>query len=310
MKTALITGITGQDGSYLAEFLLKKGYEVAGTYHNKITTKFPEQVKLYPLDILDKDNLKKVFEEFEPRVIFHLAAISNVKFSMENPELTHKVNVEGTKNIIQVAENMDKSPAILIIGSANQYGIPEFLPITEEHPLDALNPYAESKIQCEILAQESVKKGFRIIIVRSFNHIGPRQTEDFVVSSFAKQIVEIEKGKNSVIKVGNLDAKRDFTDVRDIVKAYILAVEKADSGEPYNICSGNAYEIKEILDKLLELSKIKIKIEQDPSRMRKSDIPILLGTNKKFFAKTGWLPLIDIDTSLKDILEHWRKTIK
>ncbi len=305
---ALVTGAEGFVGPYLIEELLNKDYDVIATHRDKIS-KLPDEVIIEKLDILDKERLKEIFEQHSPDWIFHLAAISNVGFSIKNPEITMNVNVEGTKNILDMAEEMERPPAVLIIGSAQEYGTPKFIPITEEHPLNPTSPYAESKIKCEKLARERAKRGYNTVVVRSFNHIGPGQLDSFVASSFAKQVAEIEKGKRDSIKVGNLEAERDFTDVRDIVRAYVSAIEKCEPGEPYNVCSGNGYKIQWILDKLIELSDVKVKVERDPSRMRPSDIPVLIGSNKKFFAVTNWLPKINIEESLKDILDYWRKNI-
>ncbi|MBN2422259.1 GDP-mannose 4,6-dehydratase [Candidatus Woesearchaeota archaeon] len=304
---ALITGAEGFVGYYLIKELLSQGYDVTGTNIGEI----PENTKklgiaFFKLDILDRNSVKKTFNKLQPDAVFHLAAISSVKFSMDNPELTMKVNVEGTKNILEAAFGLKNNSKVLVIGSANEYGIPESVPITEKHKLNPLSPYAESKVECEKLAKKYAEKGLNAIIVRSFNHIGPGQSEQFVCSAFAKQIADIEKGNEPVIKVGNLSAKRDFTDVRDVVKAYALAVKKCDSGSPYNICSGKAFSIQEILESLLRLSKVKVEIKKDPLRMRKSDIPVLLGDNSRFSGKTGWLPEIPIEQSLKDILEFWR----
>ncbi|NTV23383.1 MAG: NAD-dependent epimerase/dehydratase family protein [Nanoarchaeota archaeon] len=189
---------------------------------------------------------------------------------------------------------------------AEEYGIPLGVPIPEDHPLKPVSPYAKSKMLAEQLGKESAKRGFRVLLLRPFNHIGPGQSPDFAVSAFASQIAKIEKAGKPIIEVGNLESKRDFTDVRDVVRAYVTAFEKGDSGEPYNICSGTAYEMKEILEKLLAMSKKKVEIKKDPARMRSSDIPILLGDNRKFFRKTGWRPMIPIDDSLHSVLEYWR----
>ncbi len=294
---ALITGVEGFVGSHLAKELKSKGYEVAGTYLNECTL----NIKKYHVDILEPREIEKCLVDYKPHLIFHLAAISNVKLSMEKPELTFRVNVEGTKNILERTK-----AKVLLIGSATEYGIPKKLPITEDHPLNPGTPYAKSKVECEKLA----KKYPGVFVVRSFNHIGPGQTEDFVASAFAKQIVEIENGEKDTIKVGNLEAKRDFTDVRDIVRAYVLAMERGRPHTPYNICSGTAISIKELLDRLLSLSTAEVKIEKDPQRMRPSDIPILLGDNTRFCSATGWKPEIPLGSTLNDIMKYWRAKYK
>jgi GDP-4-dehydro-6-deoxy-D-mannose reductase len=304
---ALVTGSEGFVGPYLVKELLGKGHSVIATYKEKPGNIY--NARYVQMDILDEKQVMSVFEKEDPHMVFHLAGISDVKFSIDNPEITLKVNVEGTKNIITAAEEMERSPSVLLIGSAEEYGVPQYVPVDEEHPLDPLTPYATSKVLAEKLGRESAKRGFRVIISRSFNHIGPGQTENFVTAAFAKQIAQIEKSGKKELFVGNLESKRDFTDVRDIVRGYVLALEKCETGEAYNLCSGKAYVISEILDKLLALSKVKIEVKQDPKRMRKSDVPEFVGDYRKFFKKTGWKPLIDIETSLADILNYWRKNV-
>ncbi|MBA7599651.1 GDP-6-deoxy-D-mannose reductase [subsurface metagenome] len=185
------------------------------------------------------------------------------------------------------------------------------LPISEEQPLRPISPYAASKAAADLIGYQYYQSyKLNIIRTRVFNHIGPRQRETFVCASFAKQIAEIEKRlKEPVIHVGNLDAKRDFSNVRDIVKAYWLVTEYCDPGEVYNICSGKSYSIKEVLDILLSYAKVKIAIKQDPARMRASDVPILVGDSTKFRKQTGWKPEITFEKTLKDTLDYWRKRV-
>ena len=297
---ALVTGADGFVAPYLIKELISKKYDVVGTYLTHMNSKL-SSVPLIKLDVLDKINLKKVIDEHSPDIIFHLAAISNVKFSIDNPKLTMQINVEGTKNILEYSKKIK----IVLIGSAEEYGPPVFLPITETHPLNPKNPYAVSKVLCELEGISYAINGGKVVLLRSFNHIGPGQSDSFVVSSFAKQISEIKKGLRKDIKVGNLSAKRDFTDVRDVVKAYVLASESCDYGVPYNVCSENSFEIKKILDKLIELSGVKVKIVEDPSRMRPSDIPILIGSYSLLNKKTEWSPKIKLEQSLKDIYDSF-----
>lgn len=304
---ALVTGADGFVGPHLVKELISNGYEVVATHKSKTSLKFPGAVQQYSLDILDRKNVEEICLKARPDAVFHLAGISDVKFSIANPDMTMKVNVDGTKNITEAAEQINAT--VLFVGSAEEYGIPKFVPISEEHPLIPVTPYAKSKVAAEKLAIESAEKGNKIVIVRSFNHTGPGQSGNFVCSAFAKSIAEIEKGKEPIMLVGNLDSKRDFTDVRDIVKAYALAIRKCKYGVPYNICSGKPYQIRELLEKLLKLSNVEIEVKIDKSRMRKSDIPILLGDNGKFCAQTGWKTTIKIEKTLADILGYWRKSI-
>jgi len=314
---ALITGISGFAGSYLTEFLLDKGYEVYGTFYDKSTfsnlSGFIDRIKLYQCDIKNYDTLKTITGDVRPEEIYHLAAISFVPTSLKDPKLTFDTNLYGTLNLYQAVIEQKINPKILFVGSADEYGIvnEDDLSIKEEYPLRPMNPYSISKASADFLSYAYFKNyGLNIVRVRPFNHIGPRQSPDFVCSSFAKQIAEIEKGlKEPMIKVGNLEAKRDFTDVRDIVRAYWLAIQKGETGEIYNICSERTVQIKELLNKLLELSSKKIEIMKDSQRMRPSDTPILLGDSTKFRKKSGWKPEILLAKTLKDILEYWRKIL-
>jgi len=301
----LVTGAEGFVGKYLIYHLLEEGFDVVATYRDK--KDFPG-IKSYEMNILDKEKVTEIITEEKPKYIFHLAAISNVKFSFEYPAITSKVNVEGTRNILEAAKKAGNLPSVLIIGSANEYGIPKKIPLEEDSPLNPDNPYAVSKVEAEKLALEYADK-IRVLRTRSFNHIGPGQSEDFVVSSFARQIVKIERGKKPVLYVGNLEAKRDFTDVRDVVKAYSLILDKAENREVFNVCSGKVYSIQEILDKLLKMTDEKIEVKKDKERMRPSDIPILQGSYDKLKEETGWKPEIPIEKSLRDTLDYWRKNL-
>ena len=325
---SLITGIAGFVGPHLAEHLLNNKHEVFGV---DITKKKIENVISYQTDILDRESLFSVMRKIKPDYVFHLAAQSSVEKSFSQPEFTKKVNVDGTKNLLDSILSAGIKPTILTVSSAQIYGFPKQLPITEQHPLNPQSPYAKSRLEQEKLVLEYSKErndisnrgglfsimneimpNMKVVIARSFNHTGPGQSEEFVCSDFAKQIVEIEKGlKEPLIKVGNLEAKRDFTDVRDIVRGYLLALEKGKRGECYNLCSGKAYSIEEILQMLIKESECKdIKVEKDPQKMRAGDIAILLGDYSKFCKQTGWKPEIPLEQTLNDILEYWRKQIK
>jgi len=217
-------------------------------------------------------------------------------------------------NVFEAVRAVNINPVIQIAGSSEEYGLvlPDELPIKETNPLRPLSPYAVSKVGQDFLGYQYYKSyNMNIIRTRAFNHTGPRRGEVFASSNFAKQIVEIEKNKREpVVFVGNLDARRDFTDVRDVVRAYWLATEKCLPGEVYNISSGKALSIKEMLDLLLKISKVKVEIKQDSARMRPSDVNVLLGDNTKFCKQTGWKPEIPFEQTLKDLLEYWRGKIK
>ena len=303
---AFITGVGGFVGPYLARHLVKNGFEVFGIDRkgSKIEAYVVEKC-----DVTDYNSLFKIVNRAKPDCIFHLAGQSSVAKSWDEPELTQRVNVGGTKNLFQAVAAARIKPKILLVSSAEIYGIPKKVPITEEHPVSPISPYGETKLEQERLAMEFISKSkMQIIIARSFNHTGPGQPPDFVCSNFAMQIAKIEKGKQPpVIRVGDRKVKRDFSDVRDIVSAYLLLIEKGVSGEVYNVCSGRAFTIGEILDKLLKLSNIKVKVEPDPSKMKSSVVPVLQGDNSKLVGATGWKQAISLDSTLSELLDYWRK---
>ena len=319
MKNILITGISGFAGSFLAEYLvLQNRGKISGTYLEEASLANIENVKtkvnLLKLNLTEEEKVFNVVEETKPDFIFHLAALTSPKVSFDNPFVTIQNNVKAQLNLLEAVRKLDLlNTRILIVSSAEVYGIVEKkdLPIDEDTKLMPASPYAVSKITQDFLAlQYFLSYSSRIIRVRPFNHIGPRQAPYFVVSAIAKKIAEIEKGKtDNIILVGNLDSKRDFTDVRDMVVAYSLAIEKCKLGEVYNIGSGKSYRISEILDKMLSLSKAKIKIRVDKSLLRPSDNPDLLCDRSKFTNLTGWEPKIPIDKTLKDTLDYWRNII-
>jgi GDP-4-dehydro-6-deoxy-D-mannose reductase len=307
---SLITGINGFVGQHLSELLLKKGFNVFGADIIESKKQNPK-INFIKTDITNKKQVSDMIKKSKPDYIFHLAAVSSVKTCKDNPELTQKVNLGGTENIMSACVDNNLNPKILITSSAHVYGIPKYLPIDESHPVNPVNEYGKSKLEQENTSLSFFNKNkLSVIISRSFNHIGPNQATGFVCSDFAKQIAEIEKGTTKPeIHVGDISSKRDFTDVRDIVKAYLLLIEKGKAGEIYNIGSGKGYTIKEILDRLIAKSKSKISIIADKSLFRKSDIPALIANNKKFVDLTGWKPEITLDKSLTDILNYWKSII-
>jgi len=294
---ALITGIDGFVGPYLKKHLLDNGFEVCGTDISS-----GEDVD-YEVDLLDRGAVEDLIIKIKPDFIFHLAAQSSVKLSWENPELTMKVNVEGTKNILDAVKVNVPDSRILIISSADVYGVPAKLPLREDFDLKPVSPYGKSKLEQEKVA---LSYGLNVVVSRSFTHTGPGQKPIFVCSEFAKKIAEIENGGRAVINVGDITVKRDFTDVRDIVRAYLLALQKCKFNEVYNVCSGKSYQIKQILDILLGFTDKNIEIKSDASKMRKSDIKELVGDNSKFSKITGWKPEIQLEETLKDVLDYWR----
>lgn len=316
MKKALITGITGFAGSHLAEHLLSQGMEVYGTARWRSKLDNIEHIKndihLLTADMRDGHSLEVVLEESKPDYIFHLAAQSFVPMSWRAPADTMETNLIGTIYLFEAIRKLHISPKIQVAGSSEEYGFvyPHEVPITEENPLRPLSTYGVSKVAADKLSyQYHMSYGLHIVVTRGFNHTGPRRGDVFVTSTFAKQIAEIEKGKEPVIHVGNLDAMRDFTDVRDMVKGYLLAIEKCKPGEPYNICSGKALKIQEVLDLLLSMTDKKIEVRQDPDRMRPSDVEVLQGDCSKFKKQTGWKQTIPFEKTMEDLLNYWRERV-
>lgn len=309
---ALITGINGFVGEYLSDFLISNQIDVYGTVlSEEVSIENISDNKIFKMDLLDKNEVNKIIAEIKPDYIFHLAGQSSVALSWKKPDLTINVNVIGTINLLEAVKLYSNKSRVLIIGSSDQYGIvnPEQCPISENTPMNPQSPYATSKKTQEEIAIQYFK-AFKIdtIIVRAFNHIGPKQNKGFVIADFASQIAEIEKEKKAaIIKVGNLDAKRDFTDVRDVVRAYYFVMTNGKSGEIYNVGSGITYKIKEILDKLLSLAKVSIYIEKDNDKMRPSDVPLIQCDNSKISTECGWTLQYQIDQTLIDTLNYWRR---
>lgn len=319
MKRVLITGITGFAGSHLAEHFLadRPEVEVFGTYRWRSRRENIEgiehRVKLLECELSDPVAVRQALEISRPDGIFHLAAQSFVPASWVAPIQTLHDNVAGQANLFEAVRSLKLDPAIQIACSSEEYGLvlPHEVPIKETNPLRPLSPYAVSKVTQDFLAyQYFMSYGIRAVRTRGFNHTGPRRGEVFVTSNFAKQVAAIEAGlQKPVIQVGNLDAVRDFTDVRDMVRGYVLAAEKGKPGEVYNLASGNAITIRAMLDKLIGMARVDVKVETDPARLRPSDVEVLIGDASKFRADTGWEPRIPFDQTLSDLLDYWRDRV-
>lgn len=315
----LITGITGFAGSHLADYMLANhpDVEVFGLIRWRSRMEnvlhIQDKIKLFEADLKDIVSLRKCLVEIKPDRIHHLAAQSFVPTSWTCPAETFAINAIGQINLFEAVLSLKLSPRIQIAGSSEEYGYvsADEIPMKETNPLRPLSPYAVSKVAQDLLGYQYFKSyGLRAVRTRGFNHTGPRRGEVFICSNFAKQIVEIEKKKRSpVLHVGNLGAKRDFTDVRDIVRAYWLTLEKCEDGDVYNIGTGKSYSMREILDMLLSLSSADVKVKVDPKRLRPSDVPILLSDSSKFRKLTGWEPKIPLRQSLQDLLEYWRERV-
>lgn len=310
----LITGISGFVGSHLAEALLKESCDVYGLirYRSKLDNiqHIIPKLHLEYGDIRDAHSVEYVLKKVKPDYIFHLASQSFVPQSWTAPLDTMDTNIKGTINLYEAVRKLGLNCVIHFAGSSEEYGLvrDNETPITEDNALRPLSPYGVSKVAGDKLSCQYVYSyGMKIVVTRAFNHTGARRGEQFVSSNFAKQIAEIEKGARAVIKVGNLKAERDFTDVRDMVKAYLLAVQKCQYGTPYNICSEKAITIESLLNRLLSKTNVCVKVEEDKERMRPSDVPILLGSCTLFKDATGWVRTYSLDDTLDDLLDYWRK---
>lgn len=318
----LITGITGFVGSHLAEYCLQKpGVEIFGTvfsHHLGDELKRIEHIKdkigLFECNLQNRVAVQRVLEKSKPDIIFHLAAQSFVPTSWQSPEDTLTNNIISELNIFETLRELHINPVIQIAGSSEEYGLvhENEIPIKETNQLRPLSPYGVSKVAQDTLAYQYYHSHeLKTVVTRAFNHSGPGQSSQFFIPNFAKQIAEIEKQKKEpIIYVGNLTAQRDCSDVRDMVKAYWLAAEKCNYGEPYNICSEKTWTIQSVLDMLLDMSTMKnIEVKQDPAKMRPSDVMVLLGDCSKFREKTGWKPEIPFEKTLEDTLNYWRERV-
>lgn len=310
----LITGVAGFAGSHLFDYLrTKKDIQVGGVVyhpsHGKALGELLSELKIFAGDLNNLQFVKRIIRDFKPDYIYHLAAQASAAVSFLDPETTILGNIRSQLNILESVRNYNLNPKILVVGSAEEYGLVDKkdLPIDEETDLRPIQPYAVSKIAQDFLGyQYHLSYGLKVVRVRPFNYIGPRQRTDFVVADFSSQVAEIIHGKKEpVVRVGNIEAKRDFTDVRDMVEAFYLAIEKGESGEVYNLGSGQSYSISWVLDQLIATGGVKIKVEVEKKRLRPVDIPETICDNSKFKNKTGWKPKIDIQTTLKDTLDYY-----
>jgi GDP-4-dehydro-6-deoxy-D-mannose reductase len=316
---ALITGITGFAGSHLAEYILAEhpGVEVFGTFRWRSrmdnVEHLDKKIHLVEADLRDYTSMHHAVEVTRPDYIFHLAAQSFVPSSWNAPNDTIVTNATGQTNLFEAVRALKLDPVIQIACSSEQYGLvlPDEVPIKETNPLRPLSPYAVSKVAQDFFGYQYFQSyGMRIIRTRGFNHTGPRRGHVFVTSNFCSQVAAIELGlQEPVIRVGNIEAIRDFTDVRDMVRAYWLAVTKAKPGEVYNIACGSGISIRAMLDLVLSFSTVEVRTEVDPERLRPSDVEILIGDSSKFRAATGWEPRIPFEQTVRDLLDYWRQRL-
>lgn len=314
LMKALIIGAAGFVGSYLIQHIKDDlHWEVIATKLPQEAIKI-EDIEIYNLDILKKDNILPLLQSIHPDMILHLAAQSSVGVSWKNPALTIDINIKGSIYVLDAIRELDYKPRVLLIGSGEEYGhiLPTETPIREETILRPGNIYAATKA-CQNMLGKIYADAYQmdIISVRAFNHIGPNQAPIFVVSDFCKQVAEIEVGqKEPVIYVGNLSVARDFTDVRDVVRAYGLLLQHGIAGETYNVGSGHAIKIEDILHQILLQSKVTIQVEVDAAKLRPVDVPIIEADTTKLYQCTKWKPEISIDETISDVLEYWRNQIQ
>ena len=314
---ALITGAAGFAGSHLVDHLLAHTdwdlYAYVWVKDNLEHLPSRERLHIIPGDISQEASIREAAAQARPDYVFHLAALASVPAAYRNPGPTLITNIMGQVNLLQALIELDPMPRTLVVGSADEYGLvrPEELPIDEETPLRPNNPYAVSKISQDMLGyQYHLGYGLPVVRVRPFNHIGPRQQPSFVVPAFARQIAAAETGlQEPVLSVGNLESQRDFSDVRDIVRGYHLALTLGEPGQVYNMAAERSYSIQSILDQLLAMSDRAFRVEQDPERLRPSDVPEIVGDSTKLRLRTGWRAEIPLQTSLRDTLEYWRQKL-
>ena len=313
---ALITGAGGFVGSHLCAYLLRHtDWQMVGTvYPAPVESQPPEtRLRLTYADLRDPEGVRALVDQVQPDYVFHLAAQAFVPASLADPWDTLENNIRAQLNLLEAVRNSGREARVLVIGSNEEYGAPrpEELPQTEESPLRPNNPYAVSKVAQDMLGlQYYLAYGMPVVRVRPFNHTGPGQSSRFVAPAFASQIARIEAGlQEPVMRVGNLEAARDFSDVRDIVRGYYLAVTQGEPGEVYNLASGRAHSIEGLLKTLLSFTDVEIKVETDPARYRPVDVPEVYGSAAKFHRKTGWEPEIPFEQTLHDTLDYWREQV-
>jgi len=311
---ALITGISGFVGSHLAEYLLEATeWEVAGTvfgpYGN--IANLCGELELYPAELSRLDVVTFILEQAQPDAIFHLAAQPLVSTSRRDPWGTLETNIRMQLSILEGVAQVRPDCRVLVVGSSEEYGqvLPEELPVDEDTPLRPMNPYALSKVAQDLMGlQYHLAQQLHVVRVRPFNHIGPRQRLGFVAADFSSQIAAAELGlQRPVMAVGNLDARRDFSDVRDVVRAYVALITQGTPGQVYNVGAGESHSVQEILDTLLGMSRVPIEIRPDPDRMRPSDTPDIVCDATRIRELCGWRATIPLAQSLQDVLEYWRQ---
>jgi GDP-4-dehydro-6-deoxy-D-mannose reductase len=322
---ALVTGAGGFAGSHLCEFLLAQGADVYAlvmpgdslenlreVWANNATRS--EHLLVKEADVADEKSLVAAVEEIRPDRVYHLAAVSSVRQSLDDPAGAFRVNTVGTRNLLEVVRCAGIRPRILVVSSAEAYGESSTLgrPLREEDPLLPVSPYGASKAAAEMVASRYSREfNLEIIRVRPFPHTGPRHSPQFVFPDWTRQLAAAEAGRRPPhLHVGNLEIQRDISDVRDVVRAYFIALERGEAGSVYNVCSGHAYTLREILQVLTGMSRLQVEVRAEPERLRPQDLPVLVGNPQTFHACTGWETVTPLRQTLKDLLSYWRSRIQ
>jgi len=311
-RRVFITGATGFAGRHLMASLLPVENIVYGTAYPQ--PPHPEETSIFHLDLRRERDVFEAVKQAQPQWVFHLAAVSNVGTSWAKKRETLETNMMGTFHLFEALKKFAPEARVLFVSSSDIYGFSpgnkEVAPsaFAEEDPFHLSSPYALTKFSGELMAGfYSQWEGLDIVIARPFPHTGPGQSSDFVCSDWARQVIQIERGRQEpVIRVGNLEAQRDFTDVRDTVRAYILLLRNGRKGEVYNVCRGRGVALREILEILISYAPKSLRVEQDPEKLRKVDIPWLVGDNRKIKAETGWEPQVPLEKTLAELLDYWR----
>ena len=309
MPRMLVTGAGGFVGPHLCAELKSAGHEVWAT--DRLAT--GDGPRRQACELTDDEAVLDLVEHAKPDAIFHLASLSSVAYSFEHPQEVLRTNLVSTCNVLEAVRRVAPGARLVLIGSAEMYGIvPEAeQPIVETQPFRPASPYAVSKVAQEYLAlQYREAYGLDVVLARSFNHSGPGQSDRFVLPAFARQVAEAEVGRGEpVLRVGNLEVWRDFLDVRDVVRAYVLLAERGESGQAYNVCRGEAFRVRDLLDDLLGLARRLLRVEPDPARQRPADLPVLRGDSTRLRARTGWEPRFTMHETLRDVLDDWRARV-
>lgn len=308
MSRVLIFGAGGFVGSYLCKEFLNNGYKVSGTDKGEGSA-LPSEVDFYKTDLMQADEVEKLIGQIQPDIIVNLAAISSVGASWNMPQTTMAINVIGALNIMEAARKSEQKPRILFVGSSEEYVISEN-PLDENTQLNANNPYGISKVTQEQFAKLYREQyELKIYCVRPFNHTGIGQRDSFVLPSFCKQVAEIDKsGKDGKIQVGNLKVKRDFSHVKDVVRAYRMIVESDNYNQIYNVGSGNAYSLEDMLTYIIGLSDQNIEIEVDQNRIRPTDQPVICCDRSLIGKELGWKPQYDVYDALKEMFDYYKES--